>query len=330
MKENELKVTYLLFAYNHSKYIDAAIESAVNQTYSNIEYIISDDFSNDDTYEKILNNVSKTERNIRINRNNINLGIGRHFNLLLSWSTGSLVIVAAGDDISEKNRVEKLVDLWIKNGKPLLIGSSISLIDEFGYNISDKLFANYVHEFDKFTNLNARKFIEKDFNQTIAGCTLAYSRSLITKFPIFDKRIQTEDIVWIFRAYLLGDIYIINEKLVRYRIHSQSYSGNKVINNDEQKKIAEKFGSLYYTILFAQFLVDARYIYQNTGDTKLLPIINLLEKIVNGQEIIHNLNLMSNYISRSLASAYYFFQGELSFKDFCKFLLLRSPSKFKI
>ena len=58
MNRNKMKVSLLVFSYNQFKYIEDAIHSALNQDYCNLEIIISDDCSNDGTFDLVKNLVS--------------------------------------------------------------------------------------------------------------------------------------------------------------------------------------------------------------------------------------------------------------------------------
>ena len=68
------KISVLIPTYNVELYIKEAVESILNQTYNNLEIIIVDDASTDNTYQ-ILEQLSKTDDRIRLFRNNVNFGL---------------------------------------------------------------------------------------------------------------------------------------------------------------------------------------------------------------------------------------------------------------
>src|ERR1700743_3003041 len=100
MEPNKL-VSFCLFAYNQEAYIKEAVESALKQTYSPLEIIISDDCSPDATFQ-IIEDTVKTyngPHKVILNRNIKNVGLGQHFsNVCGNMSTGNYIVVLGGDD----------------------------------------------------------------------------------------------------------------------------------------------------------------------------------------------------------------------------------------
>ncbi|MEK7600446.1 MAG: glycosyltransferase family 2 protein [Patescibacteria group bacterium] len=90
-KNNEIIVSVLTPAFNEEQYICETIESILNQTYKNFEYIICDDCSTDRTWEIIQRYASIDDRIIAI-RNDRNLGIAGIKNRLISMSRGRYVV----------------------------------------------------------------------------------------------------------------------------------------------------------------------------------------------------------------------------------------------
>src|SRR5438105_4541179 len=89
-------VTVITVTYNSAAYVRDAIESVLAQTYDNIEYIIGDDYSTDNTWQIIRE--YKDER-IRAYRNEKNLGEYPNRNKAISLATGKYLIFIDGDDI---------------------------------------------------------------------------------------------------------------------------------------------------------------------------------------------------------------------------------------
>ena len=97
MTENrKLKVTIMIPVYNQARYIREAIDSALMQTYSNLEVIVGDDASTDAT-AKIVAEIN--DPRLRYMRNSNNLGrTGNYKNLLYNHATGDYVVNLDGDD----------------------------------------------------------------------------------------------------------------------------------------------------------------------------------------------------------------------------------------
>src|SRR5690606_34870225 len=88
-------VSYIILSYNQEKYIADAISSALNQSYSNIEYIISDDCSTDHTFSIIQKACNLSKKNIKILKNEVNVGLVNHLNNCLKYASGDLIVLAA-------------------------------------------------------------------------------------------------------------------------------------------------------------------------------------------------------------------------------------------
>ena len=111
-------VTLALFAYNQERFITEAVEAAFAQTYQPLEIIISDDGSSDNTYDTILSLVQRYQRpyTVRAVQTESNKGILSHVLSVVNKSHRDLIVVAAGDDISEPNRVTLLFEAWEQTG----------------------------------------------------------------------------------------------------------------------------------------------------------------------------------------------------------------------
>ncbi len=94
-------VSLLLISYNNCEYIYEALDSILEQSYCNIELIVSDDCSSDFNKRKIKQYIKKRHSNIKrliINKNAKNMGTVRHLEYLRSICHGQLVTVIAADD----------------------------------------------------------------------------------------------------------------------------------------------------------------------------------------------------------------------------------------
>jgi len=104
MKE---KITVIVTNYNHSKYIEGAIKSINEQTYSNIEVIIIDDGSTDNSREIIVDLRNKYKRNpIKTIFLDENKGKWNALNIAISQATGELITLQDADDACVPKRIE--------------------------------------------------------------------------------------------------------------------------------------------------------------------------------------------------------------------------------
>jgi glycosyltransferase involved in cell wall biosynthesis len=215
-------VTFALFAYNQERFIREAVDGALSQSYSPLEVVLSDDCSTDRTFD-IIRDLAATytgPHRIIINRNDTNLGLGAHINKVVSISHGEILVMAAGDDVSLPNRVERIAGFLQSKGKDVFsVYSDADQIAESGesmWRVGYPLSGDMSH---------AARFVRKGL-RGVPGFTQACRRAVFERFgPLHDKLIH-EDSVIPFRALLLGRIARIEEVLVRYRLNAASAMGS--------------------------------------------------------------------------------------------------------
>lgn len=207
----------MLIAYNQEQFITEAVQGAFSQTYSPLEIILSDDCSPDRTFEIMQEMAAQYQgpHTIVVNRNERNLGLIGHINRVMEFAKGDLILAAAGDDISLHFRTEEIYRAYcFVNKKAYSIYSQAILIDELGNQIGT---TNFIHDSNKFSLSNMA-----EHQISVPGSTQAWQRSVFDFFGGLDDRVMSEDISIPFRAKLLGDIYLIDKPLVKYRYHNNN------------------------------------------------------------------------------------------------------------
>lgn len=282
-KEKPL-ITFCLFAYNQERYIKEAIEGALNQTYTPLEVILSDDCSTDSTFVYIQAMVReyKGPHKVILNRNKKNLGLAEHVNYVASIASGEWLVFAAGDDVSLPERTSVLFELIKSERDVYYAGSGVLVIDERGKPIS-----NGVLEFDKKLKLS--------------GCMAAYNKKCFELFDRLHPKLTVEDFILPYRALLLGNIVLINRPLVQYRVitndflesyrkYAQFSKGLEYVffqRNVDLRKMAYRYPSDTVKTIMQQnnkFIQNARKDYKNKEliidiyDAALLSKIRLLIK----------------------------------------------------
>lgn len=264
IEEKPRLISFALFAYNQERFIREAVESALAQTYSPLEILLSDDCSSDMTFE-IMKEIAKTyngPHKIILNRNEQNLGIGGHVNKMYELSCGELIVLAAGDDIFHYDRVKVIHQEWKNTGfKRISIYSAVVPIDENGREIMT------THDHSNKCLGHVYSLNEAISNDScyVIGASQAVAKELFEKFPPFDKQIFREDNVLPFRALLCDGIHFIEQPLVRYRHHANNVVSRISTAPRSSSGIQQRILSLikdyedkYWTRL--QWLKDARYI----------------------------------------------------------------------
>ena len=114
MSENTPLVSVGILCFNAQDTILDAIESALDQTYINKEVIVLDDFSSDNSFNKISKSIYKDK--IKLFRNKKNFGIGYSRNKIFELSQGDFICFMDDDDISDKRRIEMQVNSILNYG----------------------------------------------------------------------------------------------------------------------------------------------------------------------------------------------------------------------
>lgn len=109
---NNILVSVCIPCYNAEKTIEKTILSVLNQTYSNIELIICDNKSTDNTVQ-IIHSISDSR--LKLFKNETNIGIVLNFQKSLSHATGQYVKMLCADDIISSDCIEKQLNAFIKN-----------------------------------------------------------------------------------------------------------------------------------------------------------------------------------------------------------------------
>lgn len=128
MSSNLPLISVLIPVYNVEAFVKEAILSICNQSYKNIEIIVVDDCSTDNTYNIVAELVPNDAR-IKLFKNNKNSKIVKTLNFALEQSKGDFIARMDGDDISAPQRLEKQLNFLLKHPQYALVGSHVTTID---------------------------------------------------------------------------------------------------------------------------------------------------------------------------------------------------------
>jgi glycosyltransferase involved in cell wall biosynthesis len=209
-------VTFTICSYNQERYIREAVRGALAQTHFPLQIIMSDDCSQDSSFEILQEEAEcyKGPHEITLNRNERNLGMIGHFNRLMELAKGDLVVVAAGDDVSLPDRTEELVRVWASGGYSC-VWSGATIIDDEGHRVG---------ELSPWSIGSWKDVIRRNLNGGVGGAVAAWDPRLFDIFGPLPEGARHEDYLLEFRAALLGGIACIDKPLVKYRRHSASAS----------------------------------------------------------------------------------------------------------
>lgn len=147
-------VSVLMISFNNVQYLKQAIDSVINQTYSNWELIVSDDGSTDGAWE-LAQALAKKDKRIKTYRNEKNLGIPKNRKQAFDKSTGELIAHLDCDDVLFKYAIETMLEHFDQNPDAMLAQSDSVLIDSKN-NVIQYVFSPYPDA--NLTNFGWRHF----------------------------------------------------------------------------------------------------------------------------------------------------------------------------
>ncbi len=212
-------VSVIVPAYNHERYIDDLLDSLIDQSYPNIELLICDDSSKDDTFNKILNRKQELEKRFKrvcICQNEENLGVVKTLNKLISLTQGKYIKDIASDDIILHDGIEKLVSFYENNQQYDLIFSNCIICDEnTHYPINA---CEYQTGYPSRPDLSGNVYQKMFESNLVLGSTFFVLRKTYEIFGYYDENFGIEDWEYCLRIAQNGKIGFVDEKTVAYRI----------------------------------------------------------------------------------------------------------------
>jgi glycosyltransferase involved in cell wall biosynthesis len=106
------KISVVMSVFNDEKNLTTSVESILNQSFKNFEFLIMDDCSTDSSF-KILNTFQDSR--IKLFKNKENIGLTKSLNKLIKSASGNIIARQDSDDVSIENRFEKQLDFLFKN-----------------------------------------------------------------------------------------------------------------------------------------------------------------------------------------------------------------------
>jgi glycosyltransferase involved in cell wall biosynthesis len=209
MKKQSDLISVLMPIYNVERYVKKAIDSIIEQTYRNIELIIVDDCSSDDTYN-IAKNMALQDNRIGLFRNKENMKISKTLNFALSQAKGNFIARMDGDDISDYRRLEMYYEYLQENRHIHLVGCNIISMDEEDTIIGQ---TKYPHE---------QNLIKKTlkYASPVSHFWMAY-RYVYDALNGYRELSGVEDYDFLLRMTAMGYIYTnIDEYLYYFRLRT--------------------------------------------------------------------------------------------------------------
>lgn len=249
----EEKIDILIATYNGEKYIEEQLNSILNQTYKNINILISDDCSKDETLN-ILQKYANLYSNISVFTHEKNLGYKKNFEFLLSKVESKYYMLCDQDDIWLPKKIELSYKKMIEDDADLVYCDLI-VVDENLKEINNSYW-NVIGIKNKVKYDDIRSLY---LNNCVTGCTLlSKSKYIKDIIPIPDDSIYMLHDYWIALVVALkGKITHLDEKCIKYRQHTNNQIGSS--KKSLKMKSFKDVRDLYIKIKIEHFNIFKRY-----------------------------------------------------------------------
>lgn len=223
--------------YNEKEfYLKESVESILNQSFSDFEFIIIDDGSDLPHTREILTQYERRDERIRLFHNNSTLGLTKSLNKALSLAKGKYIARIDSDDISEIFRLEKQLRFMKSNPDCALCGSWSYIIDENGAIIGRKKFFNRYEKIKK-------KLLYFNF---FTHSSLFFKKDIAMENGGYNEKIEkAQDYDLILKISAKNKIENIPEFLCFNRIHSKSIT-SKSKKKQEWYAIVARFRAIFF------------------------------------------------------------------------------------
>ena len=305
-------VSIILPTYNGEKYIRTSVESCLNQTYTNIELIIVNDCSKDNTLS-IVEAYAKQDTRVKVISNPINKKLPLSLNEGFKHATGAYYTWTSDDNYYSPIAIEAMVNSLEKTGKDLLY-ANYKIIDDEGKVTDEKWFGNINESFVKWLGCGACFLYKKEVHERNNG----YDPSTFL----------IEDYDFFLRAFLHSSFeYLPLQDLYYYRHHDASLTSamadavfdiQKIVVEKRMPLLIPKLSKQDQVLLYRKYTVYYAVFKNNIRKSK--KYLSLLQNLSPLQALI-----TIHYIAAKKLLAWFTVMGNL-YAGFLTSLFKRNPS----
>jgi glycosyltransferase involved in cell wall biosynthesis len=293
-------VTIICLCYNHERFLREALDSVLAQTYVNLEIIIVDDCSTDNSPEIIKEFVAGNPQLSYISTR-LNMGNTRAFNMGLELAKGEFTIDFATDDVLLPDRVEKQVNAFLK------LGPSYGVVYSDALYINDRSEPLYLHSSRFKPAPDGDVFAEVVGRYFICPPTMMMRRKVFEDLDGYDETLAYEDFDFWVRSARYYKYSYLPEVTTHRRLHPKSLTNTFYTSEGRMLrstiKVCEKAAGLVQNLseeaslikrlkyeirhayLTNHFLETAQFLEMLFKHDKSPGIVYRLIKILNNKEI---------------------------------------------
>ena len=227
-------IDVLMATYNGEKYVAEQIESILNQTYSAIRLLISDDASTDGT-RQILQDYAEKDKRIQLFFQENNLGYIGNFEFLLTKVENEVFMLCDQDDVWKEDKIQKTYEkCQIEHAD--LVFTDLEVVDEHLKTIYPS-FNDYMLLTRKIKKYSSDYRMQYLYN-CVTGCTLLSKKKYIPDMlPLPKESKYVVHDLWIALTVMLkgGKVAYLDEKTIYYRQHGNNQIGTEKTSHKFKK-----------------------------------------------------------------------------------------------
>jgi glycosyltransferase involved in cell wall biosynthesis len=216
--KNKPLVSVVIPVHNGEEYIKEAIDSCLNQTYENIEIIVVDDKSTDNTLQ-ILQEYGDKITVIPVEKQN---GLGNVLNIGIRASKGQYIARMDADDVMYPSRISKQVEYMQEHPNCVAVGGQIDIIDENGKVVDYRKYAIEDKE------IKRNRFLHQPF----AHPAVMLRKSALEDVGLYPEDMwKVEDVKLFFLLSQKGEFHNLEDTVLKYRITFKTESQSKMVDH---------------------------------------------------------------------------------------------------
>lgn len=322
-------VSVIIPAYNTAAYIGKAIESALKQTLSDLEVVVVDDCSTDETVAVVQ---SFADERVKLLQNPQNLGAGGARNRALQVARGKWIAVLDSDDWYAPERLEKLVAHAEANDADLL-SDNLYLIEDGSSNFWGTLLTESGEQIDRVTQIEPDYFVNSDIEGQ-QGLHLGFSKPLfkrefLERYDLkYDPTIKVSQDFWLYMDCFRyqARFFFVPKPYYYYRSRLGS-----LINSDKIQRLEDECRATANFLKHEDFSIDnpqvlTALVARQTTARNYRDYYKVIEPLKQGRvaialkEIIHNPHGVLSLLIRQIPAIIdrrtkYWFKGDLLVKN---------------
>lgn len=219
-------VSILVPVFNHSEYIEECLDSILNLDYPNIELVLCDDGSKDDSYAKVKSWLVRNQSVRAKLLTQENQGVCKTLNRLVRESSGDFISICASDDSLTPDSIQKRCDFLIENPEKLaVIGDAFVIDDKSNVIHNSAMKSLYSANYDNLRNNISRELV---LRWSVVGPTILIRRTSYSIIGFYDENLMIEDREFYLRLLKVNGLAFIPHNIANYRLHNANASRKSI------------------------------------------------------------------------------------------------------